>query len=718
VSVLDGFLKQDLSFRDGLAELLNGTEVRQWLEIGGAAEDQFLGSELLGAASRSRHHFHNPLASWDLAGLDAISLCPPFRLSGQASVRWAQNPSQGISGQAAWGDARNRFIDSLILSSRTRRYAARLLPRAVGYSAALLDYFFRNRFDVDLLPDTNDPSLVRVSGTNASSDPNAFADPLVDGTLKLYKDAADGTRSEVAALDPVGFVGVPGGGPVTSARFQLPPDAERFVAVYQGTLGNEIKDPSRNFPGGVIGKVLGGYRVEQLFPDGTRWNLRTPKGIFPLPILQADVVDLRWGDLDNTLVGRSVFTSQGVFGSQGPNLMFAYWIKRSLGSVDVPLVNGMVDVEEVARVTFPFGLDIGVDVQLNAGLNYRQYLVSIFRSQVVSGNTIVSRNVTGATAEVVVGPISAAATFTWRLTLDADKFDNFRARPHIWEIRQIGLTAEGHIVALVMITLNPSIEVASFPSKRYVTPCGAATCPTPPTVQDGPPVSVPYGLGRVPTGAVWALVDVSDQKVLYSTAPSTAVINSTAPSTLVINNTIEVTGFGASCTGGSGVFGLCGNAIVETTNKDDGSVSYGIVQSGGFLCTTTGPTSAQVEVRSGVISASQTHLRDELGLVEFPPAPPQHLVSVATACVDFIAVSVTTDSALAFQSFIPGAFRAADGSGRVVLLVERQTVPGAPTFGNPQTRVIAWDASQTPATARLALAFPGGRLTRPNRALA
>jgi hypothetical protein len=482
VSVLDGFLKQDLSFRDGLAELLNGTEVRQWLEIGGAAEDQFLGSELLGAASRSRHHFHNPLASWDLAGLDAISLCPPFRLSGQASVRWAQNPSQGISGQAAWGDARNRFIDSLILSSRTRRdeafaqslqilgqqmhlitdlavpahtrndphcpspegferwvsrnpalvesllagdpirpsltifsvgvpiadpvavvpiarlwdtdqysgtnpdvtannpiiglaeytnanffsddtvfgqfsfpaptsvelsppepepltgelrryfkkvrdgervdhlavpsalfdalptalkdrrkgldenvfrdYAARLLPRAVGYSAALLDYFFRNRFDVDLLPDTNDPSLVRVSGTNASSDPNAFADPLVDGTLKLYKDAADGTRSEVATLDPVGFVGVPGGGPVTSARFQLPPDAERFVAVYQGTLGNEIKDPSRNFPGGVIGKVLGGYRVEQLFPDGTRWNLRTPKGIFPLPILQADVVDL------------------------------------------------------------------------------------------------------------------------------------------------------------------------------------------------------------------------------------------------------------------------------------------------------------------------------------------------------------------------------------------------------------------------------------------
>jgi hypothetical protein len=74
--------------------------------------------------------------------------------------------------------------------------------------------------------------------------------------------------------------------------------------------------------------------------------------------------------------------------------------------------------------------------------------------------------------------------------------------------------------------------------------------------------------------------------------------------------------------------------------------------------------------------------------------------------VDFIVASVTTDSALTVQSFIPNAFRAADGSGRVVLLVERQTVPGAPTFGNPRTRVIAWDAPQTPATARLALAFP------------
>lgn len=406
-------------------------------------------------------------------------------------------------------------------------YAAKLLPRAVGYSAALIDYFFRSKLDIDLFPDPNDPSLVQLKGTSAASDPNAVADPLVKGDLTLYWDGVGGVRRPVLAVDPTTLsADVAGGGPITSARFQPPADAERFVAVYQGTLGNEVKDPARNFPGGVIGKVLGGFRVEQLFPDGTRWNLRTPKGIFPLPILQADVIDLRWGDLDNTLVGRSKFTS-GTFGFEpGPNRMFAYRIKRPLGSVDVPLVNGMVDVEQVANVPFPLGLDIG-GVQLNAGISYRQYLASAFVSEVVGDPTLT--RVTGVTAEVAA-TATASTTLAWRLTLDEDKLDNFRGvRPHIWELKQIGVRADGHIVALVLVTLNPQQEFALFPSRIYVT-CGAPSCPTPPTVEDGPLVPVAYSLGRV-ARAVWALVDVTAGRLLFSTAPPT----------LTINNVIEVT---------------------------------------------------------------------------------------------------------------------------------------------------------------------------------
>jgi len=47
-------------------------------------------------------------------------------------------------------------------------YASKLFPRAIGYSAGLLDYFFRGKLDVDLVnPDPTDPSLFQLVGTNA-----------------------------------------------------------------------------------------------------------------------------------------------------------------------------------------------------------------------------------------------------------------------------------------------------------------------------------------------------------------------------------------------------------------------------------------------------------------------------------------------------------------------------------------------------------------------
>lgn len=123
VSTVDSYLKQQLGLADGLTESVNGKRVLDWLVEGGAAEDQFLGVEPLGAAFRSRHHFHNPLQAWDNAGLAGrcLALIP---LSGKASVRWAQDPDQGLAGQAAWTDARQAFRDALTLPSRAERDAA------------------------------------------------------------------------------------------------------------------------------------------------------------------------------------------------------------------------------------------------------------------------------------------------------------------------------------------------------------------------------------------------------------------------------------------------------------------------------------------------------------------------------------------------------------------------------------------------------------------
>lgn len=122
-SFTDRYLKEQLGFAEGLQTQFGVRKAFEWIKFGGAAEDEFLGVEPLGAAFRSRQHFHNPLPSWDQAGLNGrcFVLVP---VSGEASVRWAQDPKQGLSGQAAWADARQAFLQALALPSKAERDAA------------------------------------------------------------------------------------------------------------------------------------------------------------------------------------------------------------------------------------------------------------------------------------------------------------------------------------------------------------------------------------------------------------------------------------------------------------------------------------------------------------------------------------------------------------------------------------------------------------------
>lgn len=124
LSTLDDYLKRQLGFTGGIVETFSGKQAREWIRDGGVAEDQAFGIEPLGAVFRSINHFHNPLLPWDQAGLNATSICPPFFLSGEASVRWAQDPNQGLSGNAAWNDARESFLKALTLPSKTERDTA------------------------------------------------------------------------------------------------------------------------------------------------------------------------------------------------------------------------------------------------------------------------------------------------------------------------------------------------------------------------------------------------------------------------------------------------------------------------------------------------------------------------------------------------------------------------------------------------------------------
>jgi hypothetical protein len=86
--------------------------------------------------------------------------------------RWLRTASSSPGISSSW-----------VLDDRVHAdYAKLLLPRAVGYSASLFDYFFRGKLNVDVINDPTDMSLVRVEGTNGSTE------KLDGGTLELYSE--------------------------------------------------------------------------------------------------------------------------------------------------------------------------------------------------------------------------------------------------------------------------------------------------------------------------------------------------------------------------------------------------------------------------------------------------------------------------------------------------------------------------------------------------
>lgn len=201
VSNLDNYLKEQLGIEAGLEKVFKGTSVRDWVKFGGEAEDELLSLEFLGAAFRSRQHFHNPLLSWDQAGLAGrcLVLVP---LSGKASVRWAQDPNQGLSGQAAWADARQAFLQALTLPSKAER-----------------DTAFAQTFQIlgqqmHLVADLAAPAHTR-------NDPHCLA---------------DGFEAWVSQSDNQSFIGG------LLSRPPIPPDLSIF------TLGVPISDPIAKVP--------------------------------------------------------------------------------------------------------------------------------------------------------------------------------------------------------------------------------------------------------------------------------------------------------------------------------------------------------------------------------------------------------------------------------------------------------------------------------------
>ena len=127
-------------------------------------------------------------------------------------------------------------------------YAGRLLPKAVGYSAALLDYFFRGKLEAMIGADPADSEKLQLTAKNASSE------PLGGGTLAVYGDYDGGQRRPHGSWPIQGPV-APGGDLPSQSFSPDKPSPKRYMVVYQGDLGEEKKDNPPGFGGAVIGKA-------------------------------------------------------------------------------------------------------------------------------------------------------------------------------------------------------------------------------------------------------------------------------------------------------------------------------------------------------------------------------------------------------------------------------------------------------------------------------
>jgi len=136
--------------------------------------------------------------------------------------------------------------EGLVLTRRVYEdYAAQLLPRAVGYSAVLLDYFFRGTLDFTIGGSSPNQTLII---TNKS-------DEAMDGTFTLYADNFSQVRAAVKSFPDLTL------GPqatTTSLTFTPPAEVQAYTLVFQGRLGNE--------EGAVAGKVNEWYAVTDVTP--------------------------------------------------------------------------------------------------------------------------------------------------------------------------------------------------------------------------------------------------------------------------------------------------------------------------------------------------------------------------------------------------------------------------------------------------------------------
>ncbi|MGH7331186.1 MAG: hypothetical protein ACREKS_00280 [Candidatus Rokuibacteriota bacterium] len=341
--------------------------------------------------------------------------------------------------------------------------AAFLIPRAVGYSTGLLDYFFRGTLELDFSPDPTTTTRLLLTAMNRSDE--TLGPGATPATLTVHvDDPPSGIREERARLDVTSPVGPHGSFP------SLPIDAtlefSSMTVVYRGRLGRE--------EGAVIGKVQAAPEVEQIFRGASDWMLRTADGIFPLGLGTAPG-QVKWGDRDNTLVART-------FLSGGDQRFQGYRINRPEGSPNVPLTPNpvgplqMVDLIPIGPPVTLNGqapIDLGTRLSVSQVVDYTQQLGTVqvtylyaFDPEIDNWKVVDKKFVGGSVQTVHEQPFSRQTPSVALIMSPATRsLPQATTSPFFWIPGSFYLNPEGDV--LVDVSVRLTTPSASVPLVRH-----------------------------------------------------------------------------------------------------------------------------------------------------------------------------------------------------------------------------------------------------------
>jgi hypothetical protein len=140
---------------------------------------------------------------------------------------------------------------TLKLDAATHKdYASKLIPRAVGYSAGLLDYFFRGQLDI--IPAQNGLKVKNISTETMSSYTDSSGATI--GSISIYYDDFNYDRHLLASYELSNPLAP--NEETTVISFTPPSDniaSGKYIVIFRGKLGNEEE--------AVIGKVTSPLQI-------------------------------------------------------------------------------------------------------------------------------------------------------------------------------------------------------------------------------------------------------------------------------------------------------------------------------------------------------------------------------------------------------------------------------------------------------------------------